>query len=105
MMVPWHDRNGNLELLIRDAIQEAAPHLTPFIEDFCRGCHADERPEDLLAKMHVRLQIAALNPTNPSLALTYYLHKPIEICPIDYQHRAFDQIAGFLAQFAQVAAP
>lgn len=101
LMVPWHDRRGNLERVIFDALSNAVPHLVPCLVTFRDCCKAQDRTESLQAKMLLRCLIAALNPHDPSETLTNFLKAPIEFCPIDYNHGAFLQMADFLAAFSQ----
>jgi uncharacterized protein DUF3226 len=101
MMVPWHDRRGNLERVVFDALIQIVPHLNPCLETFRDCCGAQDRTESLQAKMLLRCLIAALNPQDPSATLTNFLKAPVEFCPIDYSHAAFSQMADFLTTFSQ----
>ncbi len=101
MMVPWHDRQGNLERVIFDALIETVPHLRRCVEDYRDCIGAGERTQSLQAKLLLRCLIAALTPHDPSETLVTYLKEPIQICPIDYTHAAFSQMADFLATFSQ----
>jgi hypothetical protein len=102
MMVPWHDRRGNLERIIFEALSEIVPHLIPSVEQFRDSCGAQNRSESLQAKMLLRCLITVLNPRDPSVTLTNFLKSP-EVCPIDYNHAAFSQLANFLTAFSQIA--
>ena len=103
MMIPWHNRKGNLETVILNALRPLFPNLMPCIEEYSHGCLAHDRAESLLAKFHLRCLIAALHASDPSLSLTYFLQKPFAICPIDYMNPLFDPMAQFLGQFAREA--
>ena len=100
MMVPWHDRHGNLERVIFDALIQMVPHLNPCLEAFRDCAGAQDRTESLQAKMLLRCLIAALNPHDPSETLTNFLKAPIQYCPIDYNHAAFSQFWDFLTTFS-----
>ena len=101
MMVPWHDRTGNLERVIYDALAQMVPHLVPCAEAFRDCSNAGGRTESLQAKMLLRCLISVLNPSDPSITVTNFLKGPIEFCPIDYSHATFTQMTDFLATFSQ----
>ena len=100
MLVPWHDRRGNLELVILNALKQIVPReLIECAEGFRDCCEAQDRTESLQAKMLLRCLITALNPHDPSETLSNFLKAPVEFCPIDYNHEAFAQMADYLAAF------
>jgi hypothetical protein len=100
MMVPWHNRPGNLELVIFEALKQIVPHLIPCLEKFRDCCNAQDRTESLQAKMLLRCLITVLNPSDPSATLTNFL-KDSTCCPIDYNHETFSRMADFLATFSE----
>jgi len=105
MMVPWHDRVGNLEMVILDALKPLYPHLVPCLESFRDCARAEDRTPSLQAKMLLRCLISILNPIDPSLALTWFLKRPIEICALDYNCDALSPYAHFLTQFSRQLLP
>jgi hypothetical protein len=105
MMVPWHDRRGNLECIVLDALRDIVPQLFPCLEAFRDCCGAQNRPESLQGKMLLRCLITALNSDDPSATLTNFLKAPAEICPINYSHAAFTPIADFFRTFAEKVLP
>jgi hypothetical protein len=100
MMAPWHDRPGNLELVIWEALEPLFVNHVEGIQAFSRHCGAHERTISLQAKFNLRCLIAAMLPTDPSRSLVYFLQRPREICPIDHFDPSFSQMYDFLKDFA-----
>ena len=97
--IPWHDRPGNLDLLLFDAMQITHADILPPLDQFCgqtqaRNGHWAVGPK---AKMRLRCTIAASYGDDPGIALSYLLRSGHN--PIDLTHVVFDPIADFLGKF------
>jgi hypothetical protein len=97
--IPWHDKSGNLDLLLFESIQASHVGLMAPLNTFCEQTAAFNGDWKIGPKsiMKLRCTIAASYEDDPGLSLSYLLRR--RDCPINFNSGEFDAIATFLRRF------
>jgi hypothetical protein len=97
--IPWHDKAGNLDLLLFEAMQITHADVIPALDTFCTQTQAHNGgwPIGPKAKMKLRCTIAATYRPDPGKSLSFLLSSSTN--PIDLTRPEFNPIATFLSGF------
>jgi hypothetical protein len=101
-LLPWINRQGHLDELIFESLQESHKDLLTPIEEYCKGTahRTGTWKFGKKSKMRLRCMIAASHEADPSIGLRYFLES--SKCPVDFNHACFDPLVKFLEEFRRV---